>query len=48
MKVIVLLIVAITISSCGWKAKVSCHIDDMNNIVEGCIERPEFGLIKEF
>jgi hypothetical protein len=47
-KVIVLLIVAMTICSCGWKPKVSCHVDDINNVIEDCIERPEFGLVKEF
>ena len=47
-KVIVLLIVAMTICSCGWKPKVSCHVDDIKNITEDCIERPQLAIIKEF
>tara|TARA_B100001996_G_scaffold159573_1_gene121651 strand:- start:1969 stop:2115 length:147 start_codon:yes stop_codon:yes gene_type:complete len=48
MKVIVLLIIVITISSCGWKPKVSCNVDDIRNIAEDCIEQPELAISKEF
>tara|TARA_B100000287_G_scaffold33644_1_gene31161 strand:+ start:197 stop:343 length:147 start_codon:yes stop_codon:yes gene_type:complete len=48
MKVIVLILIVITISSCGWKPKVSCHVDDINTVVEDCIERPEFAIRKLF
>tara|TARA_B100000745_G_scaffold219844_1_gene146437 strand:+ start:179 stop:379 length:201 start_codon:yes stop_codon:yes gene_type:complete len=48
MKVIVLLIVAMTICSCGWKPKVSCTVENKDTIIKDCIERPEFGLSKEF
>ena len=47
-KVIVLLIVAMTICSCGWKPKVSCTVENKDTIIKDCIERPEFGLVKEF
>ena len=47
-KTIVLLIVVITTYSCGFKPRVSCKIDDINNITESCIYKPEFGITKEF
>ena len=31
MKVIVLIVIGITISSCGIKTKISCNVDDINN-----------------
>ena len=48
MKVIVLLVIVITMYGCGFKPKVSCKIDDINNIAESCIEKPEFAITKEF
>ena len=48
MKVIVLLIIVITMYGCGFKPKVSCKIDDINNITESCIEQPEMSISKEF
>ena len=48
MKVIVLIIIGITISSCGIKTKISCNVDDVNNVIEDCIEQPELGVSKSF
>ena len=48
MKAIVLLIVMITICSCGIKAKVSCDINDIDNVITDCKEHPQFGISKEF
>ena len=48
MKIIVIIIIVITTYSCGFKPKVSCKIDDINNIAESCIEQPEFAITKEF
>jgi len=48
MKAIVLLIVAMTICSCGIKAKVSCNVNDINNVITDCKEQPQFGISKEF
>ena len=47
-KTIVLLIVVITTYSCGIKTKISCNVDDVNNVLEDCIEQPEFAITKEF
>jgi len=47
MKVIVVMIV-MTMYGCGFKPKVSCKIDDINNITESCIEQPEMSISKEF
>ena len=48
MKVIVLLVIVMTMYGCGFKPKVSCKIDDINNITESCIEQPEMSISKEF
>ena len=48
MKVIVLLIVAMTICSCGWEPKVSCTGENKDTIIKDCIERPQLGISKEF
>ena len=48
MKVIVLIVIAITISSCGFKPSVSCSVDDINTVIEDCKEQPQFGISKEF
>ena len=48
MKAIVLLIVVMTIYSCGIKAKVSCNVNDINNVITDCKEQPQFGISKSF
>ena len=48
MKAIVLLIVAMTICSCGIKAKVSCNVNDINNVITDCKEQPQLGISKSF
>ena len=48
MKAIVLLIVMITICSCGIKAKVSCNVNDMNTVITDCREQPQLGISKSF
>ena len=48
MKVIVILIIVMTICSCGIKAKVSCNVNDINNVITDCREQPQFGISKEF
>ena len=48
MKVIVLLVIVMTMYGCGFKPKVSCKIDDINNITESCNEQPEMSISKEF
>ena len=47
-KTIVLLIVVITIYSCGIKTKISCNVDDINNVIEDCKEQPKVGVSKSF
>ena len=47
MKVIVLIIV-ITMYGCGIKTKVSCNVDDINNVITDCKEQPQFAISKEF
>ena len=44
MKSIVLLIVVMTICSCGIKAKVSCNVNDINNVITDCKEHPQLGI----
>jgi hypothetical protein len=48
MKAIVLLIVMITICSCGIKAKVSCNVNDMDTAIVECKESPQLGISKSF
>jgi hypothetical protein len=48
MKAIVLLIVMITICSCGIKAKVSCNVNDMNTAIVECKESPQLVISKSF
>jgi len=48
MKVIVLIVIVMTICSCGIKAKVSCNINDINNVITDCKEHPQFAISKEF
>ena len=47
MKVIVLIVV-ITMYGCGIKAKVSCDVNDINNVITDCKEHPQFGISKSF
>ena len=44
MKVIVILIVVMTICSCGIKAKVSCNVNDIDNVITECKESPQLGI----
>ena len=48
MRVIVLIVIAITISSCGFKPNVSCNVDDINTVIDDCKKQPQFGISKEF
>ena len=48
MKVIVILIIVMTICSCGIKTKVSCNVNDINNVITDCKEHPQFAISKEF
>ena len=48
MKVIVLIVIVMTICSCGIKAKVSCDVNDINNVIVDCKEHPQFAISKEF
>ena len=47
-KVIVLLIVVMTICSCGWKPIIICDFDDTSSILKDCVKRPQLGISKEF
>ena len=44
MKVIVLIVIVMTICSCGIKAKVSCDVNDINNVITDCKEHPQLGI----
>tara|TARA_B100000424_G_C22787368_1_gene422972 strand:- start:527 stop:673 length:147 start_codon:yes stop_codon:yes gene_type:complete len=48
MKIIVLLIIVITTYSCGIKTKISCNVNDVNNVIEDCKEQPKVGVSKSF
>ena len=48
MKVIVILIIVMTICSCGIKTKVSCNVNDIDNAITDCKESPQFGISKSF
>jgi predicted small lipoprotein YifL len=48
MKVIVLIVMMITICSCGIKGKVSCNVNDINTAITDCKQQPQFGISKEF
>ena len=48
MKVIVLIVIGITISSCGIKTKISCNVDDINTVIVDCKEQPQFAITKDF
>ena len=47
-KTIVLLIVVITTYSSGIKTKISCNVDDINNVIEDCKEQPSVAITKDF
>ena len=44
MKVIVILIIVMAICSCGIKAKVSCNVNDIDNVITDCKEHPQLGI----
>ena len=48
MKVIVLIVIVMTICSCGIRMKVSCDVNDINNAIVDCKEHPQFAISKEF
>ena len=48
MKVIVLIVIGITISSCGIKTKISCNVDDINTVIDDCKKQPTLGVSKSF
>jgi len=48
MKVIVLIVIVMTICSCGIRMKVSCDVNDINNVITDCKEHPQFAISKEF
>ena len=48
MKAIVLLIVVMTICSCGIKAKVSCNVNHVDTAITDCKEQPQLGISKSF
>ena len=48
MKSIVLIVIVMTICSCGIKTKVSCNVDDINTAITDCKQQPQFGISKEF
>jgi len=47
-KIIVILIVAMTICSCSAKVKVSCDINSTKNVLQECKETPQFGIAIPF
>ena len=47
MRVIVLIIV-MTMYGCGIKGKVSCNVNDIDNVITDCKEQPSIGISKEF
>ena len=48
MKVIVLIVIVMTICSCGIRMKVSCDVNDINNAIVDCKEHPQFAISKSF
>ena len=44
MKVIVLIVIVMTICSCGIKAKVSCNVNDIDTAINDCKEQPQLGI----
>ena len=48
MRVIGLIVIAITISSCGFKPSVSCNVDDINKVIDDCKKQPQFAITKDF
>ena len=47
-KTIVLLIVVITTYSFRINTKISCNVNDVNNVIEDCKEQPKVGVSKSF
>ena len=48
MKVIVLIVIVITISSCGFNPNVSCNVNDINTVIDDCKKQPQMSISKEF
>ena len=48
MKVIVLIVIVMTMYSCGIRMKVSCDVNDINSVITDCKEHPQFAISKEF
>jgi hypothetical protein len=48
MKSIVLIVIVMTICSCGIKGKVSCNVNDIDNAITDCKESPQLGVSKSF
>ena len=47
-KIIVILIVAMTICSCSAKVKVSCDINSKEETIQQCKETPQFAIAIPF
>ena len=45
---VIVLIVVMTMYGCGIKGKVSCNVNDIDNVIHDCKEQPQFGISKEF
>ena len=44
MKVIVLIVIVITMYGCSTKVKVSCNVNDIDNVITDCKEHPQLGI----
>ena len=44
MKVIVLIVIVMTICSCGIRMKVSCNVNDIDTAINDCKEQPQLGI----
>jgi|TARA_B110000908_G_C9954663_1_gene314106 hypothetical protein len=47
-KIIVILIAVMTICSCSAKVKVSCDVNNKEEILQQCKEHPQFGIAIPF
>jgi len=47
-KIIVILIIAMTICSCSAKIKVSCDMNSKEETIQQCKETPQFGIAIPF
>ena len=50
--ILICIIICASLVSCGFVPRVSCGIDDkadsLEEVGESCVQRPEFGITKEF